>query len=178
MILIVEQVYVFLYAILCGAIAAFFYDILRIKRRTVKTNVLFVALEDILYWLLAAIFLFITVYKSNSGEMRGYIFMGNIIGVMLYEALLSKIIISFSVTFINVTKRVVKFIFRILSYPFIIVYKLFKPPVRLVAKLMSAISKTVAGRVIIINRKISLQAKKQISKIKKKIGNKRKKHLK
>ncbi len=49
MILIVEQVYIFLYAILAGAIAAFLYDILRIKRRAIKTGVIFVGLEDILY---------------------------------------------------------------------------------------------------------------------------------
>jgi spore cortex biosynthesis protein YabQ len=174
MILIVEQVYVFLYAIIGGAIAAFFYDILRIKRRAVKTNVLLVGLEDIIYWLAAAVFLFITVYKSNSGEMRGYIFIGNLIGVMLYESLLSKIVIKFSVTFINITKRVIMFTAKMLSYPFRFIYKVFKPVIMLVAKLISGISKAVIGKVSIANGKVSGHAKKRILSIKKKLGNIRK----
>jgi spore cortex biosynthesis protein YabQ len=79
MISIVDQVYIFLYAILGGAIVAFLYDILRIKRRAIKTSIILVSLEDILYWLVAAVLLFLIVYKSNSGEMRGYIFIGNVI---------------------------------------------------------------------------------------------------
>jgi len=174
MILIVEQVYVFLYAILGGAIAAFFYDILRIKRRAVKTNILLVGLEDIIYWLVASVFLFITVYKSNSGEMRGYIFLGNLIGVMLYESLLSKIIIDFSVTFINITKKVIVCIAKILSYPFRFIYKVFKPLITLAAKLISRVSKAIMEKVGRTNGKVNCYAKKKISHIKKKFRKVRK----
>ncbi len=141
MIFIVNQVYIFLYAILGGAIVALFYDILRIKRRAIKTNVIIVSLEDILYWLVAAMFLFITVYKSNSGEMRGYIFLGNVIGVILYETLFSKIIIDSSVKIINLIKRILLLIYKILSYPFKLIYKILKIPICFILKRVIKLTK-------------------------------------
>ncbi len=141
MILIVEQVYIFLYAILAGATAAFLYDILRIKRRAIKTGVIFVGLEDILYWLIIAVLLFITVYNSNSGQMRGFIFMGNVIGVILYESLLSNIIIKSSMMIINFIKKLFRFIWMVLSYPFKLLYKILSIPVIFIAGLIMKLFK-------------------------------------
>ena len=145
MILIVEQVYIFLYAILAGATAAFLYDILRIKRRAIKTSVILVNLEDILFWLAAAVLLFLTVYKSNSGQMRGFIFIGNVIGVMLYESLLSNIIIKSSIMIINIIKRILKFIWKVISYPFKLAFKIISIPIifmfNLIVKLFKLIGK-------------------------------------
>ena len=174
MILIAEQVYVFLYAIIGGAIASFFYDIIRIKRRAVKTGVLLVGLEDVIYWFAAAVFLFVTVYISNSGEMRGYILIGNLIGVMLYESLLSKIVIDLSVRFINITKRVIVFIAKILSYPFRMIYRILKPLFLLIANIISGISKFVKETSGKANARVNCFAKKKISNIKKKFGKVRK----
>jgi spore cortex biosynthesis protein YabQ len=165
MIFIVDQVYVFLYAILGGAIVAFFYDILRIKRRAIRTNVMIVGLEDILYWLVAAVFLFITVYRSNSGEMRGYIFIGNVIGVILYESLLSKIIIDSSIIVINIIKRILLFIFGILSYPFKLIFKIFKVPVLFIFKLIFKLAKVSLNKTKGIGGKTSTLSKKGIKRI-------------
>ena len=143
MILIVEQVYIFLYAILAGAIAAFLYDILRIKRRAIKTSVILVNLEDFLFWLVAAVILFLTVYKSNSGQMRGFIFIGNVIGVILYESLLSNIIIKSSIMIINVIKRILKFIWKVVSYPFKLVFKIILIPVSFLLKLITKLFKLI-----------------------------------
>ncbi len=139
MISIGEQVYIFLYAILAGAIAAFLYDLLRIKRRAVKTGVIFVGLEDILYWLTVAVFLFITVYNSNSGQMRGFIFIGNVIGVMLYEALLSNLIIKSSMMVIRLIIKILKFIWMAISYPFKLLYKIISIPVAFMFSLIAKV---------------------------------------
>jgi len=139
MISIGEQVYIFLYAILAGAIAAFLYDLLRIKRRAVKTGVIFVGLEDILYWLTVAVFLFITVYNSNSGQMRGFIFIGNVIGVMLYEALLSNLIIKSSMMVIRLIIKIFKFIWMVVSYPFRLAYKIIAIPVAFIFRLLEKV---------------------------------------
>jgi len=162
MIFIVDQVYIFLYAILAGAVVAFFYDLLRIKRRTIKTNVILVGLEDILYWLVAAVFLFITVYKSNSGEMRGYIFIGNVIGVILYESLFSKIIIKYSVMVINTIKKIVIFICKILSYPFKLIFKILKVPIYFIVKQIIKLIKMFLNIVKGISGKASGFTKKRI----------------
>lgn len=175
MILIVEQVYIFLYAILAGAIAAFLYDILRIKRRAIKTGVIFVGLEDILYWLIIAILLFITVYNSNSGQMRGFIFIGNVIGVVLYESLLSNIIIKSSMMIINFIKKVFRFIWMVLSYPFKLLYKILSIPVIFIAGLIIKLFKLIGRGFVKIFRKADIKGKthsvgKKASALKVKVG--------
>lgn len=163
MIHIVDQVYIFMYAIAGGAIAAFFYDFLRIKRRAIKTNAIIVSIEDIIYWLAVAVFLFVTVYKSNSGEMRGYIVIGNIIGVLLYESLFSSIIIASSVMIINILKSIVLFLFKVVSYPFIMLYKVVKLILKLLYKLFGFILKPLFIIVKIIIKKIYAILEKPIS---------------
>lgn len=163
MIYIVDQVYIFMYAIVGGAIAAFFYDFLRIKRRAIKTNAIIVSIEDIIYWLAAAVFLFITVYKSNSGEIRGYIFIGNIIGVLLYESIFSSIFIASSVMIINIIKRIVLFIFKAVSYPFIMLYKVVKIILKLLYKMVRFIFKPLVILLKIIIKKIYAILEKPIS---------------
>lgn len=132
MILIVEQVYIFLYAVLAGGILTFLYDILRIKRRTIKTSVIIVNIEDIIYWLLAAVIVFLTVYGSNDGQMRGFIFIGNILGVTLYLSLFSRIVIASSMMVINIIKKIILFIWKVITYPFKILFKIICAPVNFV----------------------------------------------
>ena len=141
MIFIVDQVYTFMYAILGGALVAFLYDFLRIKRRTIKTSVTIVGLEDILYWLTAAVFLFIIVFKSNSGEMRGYIFIGNVIGVIFYESLFSKIIIDTSQRVINIIYKTLVFVWTIISYPFKLIFKMLAIPICFIFKQIFKLAK-------------------------------------
>ncbi len=132
--LIVEQVYIFFYAVLAGGILAFLYDILRIKRRAIKTNVVILSVEDIIYWMLSAIIVFLTVYNSNNGQMRGFIFIGNILGVTLYLSLFSKIVIASSMMVINFIKKVLLFIWNVVTYPFKILFKIFSVPLRFIGR--------------------------------------------
>ncbi|WP_024832391.1 spore cortex biosynthesis protein YabQ [Ruminiclostridium josui] len=132
--LIVEQVYIFFYAVLAGGVLAFLYDILRIKRRAIKTNVIILSVEDIIFWLLSAIIVFLTVYNSNDGQMRGFIFIGNILGVILYLSLFSKFVIASSMMVINFIKRIVLFIWRVVTYPFKLIYKIISVPLRFMGR--------------------------------------------
>ncbi len=132
--LIVEQVYIFFYAVLAGGILAFLYDILRIKRRAIKTNVVILSLEDLIYWLLAAIIVFLTVYNSNDGQMRGFIFLGNILGVTIYLTLFSRIVIASSMMIINFIKKVFLFIWKVVTYPFRLIFKILSVPLRFVGR--------------------------------------------
>ena len=132
--LIVEQVYIFFYAVLAGGILAFLYDILRIKRRAIKTNVVILSLEDMIYWLLSAIIVFLTVYNSNDGQMRGFIFIGNILGVTLYLSLFSRLVIASSMMVINFIKKVLLFIWKIVTYPFRLIFRILSVPLRFMGR--------------------------------------------
>ena len=65
-------------------IIAFIYDVFRI-RKAIRTSNIIVYFEDFIYWILVALVLFV-VYISNEGELRGYLIVGAIIGIIYTPA--------------------------------------------------------------------------------------------
>ena len=84
---------VFAGAGLAGLLTAFLYDLFRLKRRVIKTAAIIVHVEDILFWLTAAIIIFLAAYVINSGETRLYFFLGVFTGGFVYFYLLSRMIL-------------------------------------------------------------------------------------
>ena len=140
-----NQAYVFLCSVIGGMLIAFIYDVFRIKRKAIKTRSIFIHIEDFLYWIIVAIVMFALVYYSNEGEIRGYIFLGNILGVILYSLLLSKIIINSSMFILNVIYKILKTICIVLLYPFKIVLKILKIPERFIFKILRGIYRKLRG---------------------------------
>ncbi len=124
-----EQVLVFLSTAICGMVIAFVYDIFRIFRKAVRTGSLVTFVQDILYWLIASVIMFITIYHSNDGELRGFLFFGAFLGVILYALMFSRVIMNSSLFIIRITTIILKFIAFIISYPFRIIVKLIAAPV-------------------------------------------------
>jgi spore cortex biosynthesis protein YabQ len=127
------QVIVFLWTTVCGMAIAFVYDLFRIFRKAVKTGSLVTFVQDVMYWLITAFIMFLTIYYSNDGELRGFLFLGAFIGVVLYALMLSRIIMSSSLFIIRVTVKIVKLISFVVMYPFRLVIKLIAIPVRKLA---------------------------------------------
>jgi spore cortex biosynthesis protein YabQ len=125
-----EQVVVFLWTTVCGMAAAFVYDLFRIFRKAVKTGSLVTFIQDMLYWIIAAVIMFITVFWSNDGELRGFLFLGALIGAVLYALMFSRAIMSSSLFIIRLTARIIRFISFIVSYPFKMIIKLIAIPAR------------------------------------------------
>lgn len=68
----IHEVYVFLSAMASGLTAGFLYDIIRMKRKALKTKMAMAAFEDIAFWIITSILIFVTAYVSNQGEIRMY----------------------------------------------------------------------------------------------------------
>lgn len=128
------QVIVFLWTTVCGMVIAFVYDIFRIIRKAVKTGGLVISVQDLLFWLIACIIMFVSIYYSNDGELRGFLFLGAFLGVVLYAMLFSRIVMGSSLFIINITVKAVRFLAFILFYPFRLLVKLLAVPVRKAAK--------------------------------------------
>ena len=126
------QVIVFLWTTVCGMVIAFVYDIFRIIRKAVKTGSLVISVQDLLFWLIACIIMFVSIYYSNDGELRGFLFLGAFPGVVLMPC--SSAGSSWGPPFIiNITVKAVRFLAFILFYPFRLLVKL-AVPVRKAAK--------------------------------------------
>jgi spore cortex biosynthesis protein YabQ len=113
-----EQVIVFLWTTVCGIVIAFIYDLFRVFRKAVKTGGHVIFIQDILFWLIACFIMFISIYHSNDGELRGFLFLGAFLGVVLYALLFSKAVMGSSLFIINIMVKTVKFLVFVILYPF------------------------------------------------------------
>lgn len=71
-------------AFVLGAVLMAGYDFFRFLRRIVPHHDLVVALEDILFWAIAAVCIFILLYLENSGRIRYYAIGGCALGMMVF----------------------------------------------------------------------------------------------
>lgn len=89
--MITSQVYVFFWSIIIGAILTLIFDIFRLMRRNKESRDIIVYIQDIFFWIIVAIVIIISAFITNSGELRGYMFIGYALGSMFYLLLLSKL---------------------------------------------------------------------------------------
>jgi spore cortex biosynthesis protein YabQ len=87
---IAEQTKVFLWFTVYGFAMSFVYDVLAVKRMVFKIKKSLVAVEDIIFWISAAICFFILLLFTNSGSIRGFCVLGMIIGSVLYFQIVSR----------------------------------------------------------------------------------------
>lgn len=116
----------------------FIYDVLRIVRKIVPHKMWLVGVEDLLFWIGSALALFAMLYRENSGYIRGFVIGGVLVGMLLYNLLLSAWIVAGSVFLL-------KKILFVLSRPLVWTARLFRKPLgfagRKVKKLLRFIKK-------------------------------------
>lgn len=122
----INQAYLFLIFILNGILIGITFDVFRILRRSFNTSNFVTYVEDTLFWVISSIIVMYSLFVFNNGQFRAYIFVGILLGIAIYMLFFSKIIIRISVKIIEAIKRIAMFLFKIISYPIKIVYKLFK----------------------------------------------------
>ncbi|GMA99114.1 spore cortex biosynthesis protein YabQ [Pelosinus sp. IPA-1] len=112
-----SQVITFLITIATGILLGVLFDGYRVLRGTFRPKVLTTWFTDLLYWLLATVIVFLALVISNWGELRFYVFLGIISGVVFYYRLLSLYTIrlfSVVIKLIKKTTILVKRIFMVL----------------------------------------------------------------
>jgi len=118
-------------------IIAFVYDIFRVRRKAIKSGNLIVYFEDFIYWIIVALVLFAVVYRSNEGEIRGYLILGVIIGIILYAFLLSRIVMKVFLFLIRVVYKAAVIVFTIILFPIKLALKILGFPAKRVYKTLS-----------------------------------------
>ena len=104
-----NQSYLFLIFSLTGVAIGFLFDFFRILRRTIKTSNIMTYIEDILFWILTGLLILYNIWFFNNGEIRIYMFLGIILGILIYMSTLSNILIKI---FSTILQTIIK-IFRI-----------------------------------------------------------------
>lgn len=105
---IIAELYFLLHSFVLGVLIIILYDVLRIFRKLVNHSVFALALEDLIYWFLCGICIFLMLYKENNGSIRWFAVAGVACGMLLYNGTIS----SFATELIA---KGLKFILRILG---------------------------------------------------------------
>lgn len=117
-----EQLTTFIYFIITGMVLGIVFDVFRILRKSFKTSDIVTNIEDIIFGIATGTILLISIFLFNNGELRLFVFIGIIFGIISYMLLISKYFIKLNVAIINFIKKII----ILLTKPFIILLKLIK----------------------------------------------------
>lgn len=121
---IIIQLYSLLIFTITGITIGIFFDIFRILRKAFKTPDIITYIEDIIFWIFTGIFFLFVLFKFNNGEIRNYVIIGLLLGIMIYILTISKHFIKANVIIINLIKKII-------SYPIKLIWnllnKIFRP---------------------------------------------------
>ena len=93
----------------------FLYDFIRAFRMKVKHGRVWILIEDWLFWLLAAFFVFPMIFTLNHGLIRSFFVIALTLGVFLYRTLVKTHV-----------QRVIYEFFRLIFRPYVWIFKKIK----------------------------------------------------
>ena len=155
----INQAYLFLIFVLNGFIIGLLFDFFRILRKAFKTADILTYCQDILFWILTGLVTLYSIFVFNNGEIRIYIFLGILIGIILYMLLLSKYIILINVYILNKIKMCIKLILKIIVIPFKFIFNIFK---KIFLKPISFIFINIKKDIKKISKKMTLKKKNNV----------------
>ena len=116
-----NQLNSFLFFILAGLLIGLVFDSFRILRRSIKTTDFITYIEDVLLSIIICIITIISINIFNSGELRLYIFIGMVLGFIIYLLTISKIIISINISILSILLKCFKRIICIVFLPILLI---------------------------------------------------------
>ena len=134
-----NQAYLFLVFSLTGIIIGILFDFFRILRRTFKTLNFITYLEDILFWILTGFLILYNIWYFNNGEIRIYMFLGIILGVLIYMLTLSSLLI-------KIFSKILRLLINVLELPFKTIISVFRKLITAISKIFIKLPKKITNK--------------------------------
>lgn len=131
-----DQAYLFIVFSLTGVVIGILFDFFRILRRSLKTSNIITYVEDVLFWILTGVLILYNIWYFNNGEIRIYMFLGIIMGLLIYMLTLSNIIVS-------LFSKILKMLIRILEIPFKTIISIFHKIITIIIKIFNKFTKKI-----------------------------------
>lgn len=131
-----DQAYLFIVFSLTGVVIGILFDFFRILRRSFKTSNIITYVEDVLFWILTGLLILYNIWYFNNGEIRIYMFLGIIMGLLIYMLTLSNIIVS-------LFSKILKMLIRILEIPFKTIISIFHKIITIIIKIFNKFTKKI-----------------------------------
>ena len=132
-----QQTLLFLKSIQIGVAFAVLYDTIRLLRKSMHHPNWMIQVEDTLYWVACTVLGFIALYMHNYANIRIYIFLGMILGAILYLLTLSAFFMRIAMSIIAFIKQVVEVIIRLIEIPIKCLIQCLKIPLNALARLFN-----------------------------------------
>lgn len=111
------QTFVFLMAICFGAALGVVYDVFRVFRVAVPCNRAAVFAQDVFFWLLCAVSSFIFLLYVNTGVVRAFVLLGELVGATLYYVTLGAMVMRSAKLIVGALRRLFRFFGRLIVRP-------------------------------------------------------------
>ena len=105
--MLVEQVYIFGWSIVTGAILGILFDFFRAFRFKGIRDI-WVYIQDVIFWLVTAVIIIASAFIINEGQLRGYMLIGYLLGAGFYILLFSKFVLHILRFFIDGVRNTFK----------------------------------------------------------------------
>ncbi|MEG1483011.1 spore cortex biosynthesis protein YabQ [Clostridium sp.] len=110
-----------IYALLAGLLTGIMFDLYRIIRGA-KVPKFIVFMEDILFWVLAAVIVFTFLLYTNYAFLGPYVYIFMTISLLFYLRFISTVVFKTEIKIINNISRILRLIFKAISYPIKLIY--------------------------------------------------------
>lgn len=111
-----------------GAVLGIGYDIIEVLTREFRLRRWTTAFMDVGYWLVATLFVFQVLVYANDGQVRMFVFIGLLVGVIIYFYILSRLV-RIAVTggimfFLHLLRWGIRILYILLVQPLLYAYRL------------------------------------------------------
>ena len=134
-----NQAYLFLVFSMTGIAIGILFDFFRILRRTIKTSNIITYIEDVLFWILTGLLVLYNIWYFNNGEIRILMFLGIILGILIYMSTLSNILI-------NIFSKILQTFIKIFELPFKVIIAFFRRTITAIMSIFEKITKKFTNK--------------------------------
>ncbi|WP_418791343.1 spore cortex biosynthesis protein YabQ [Phosphitispora sp. TUW77] len=122
-----SQLFSFMVTLLMGVTIGILFDFYNVTKGIIRPRKLGTYLGDILFWVITTIVVFFMLLIGNWGELRFYVVIGILTGILCYIKLFSRLVTRTLLFIINIIKKTiasivkgVRFLWFVVSYPFVL----------------------------------------------------------
>ncbi|WP_432667504.1 spore cortex biosynthesis protein YabQ [Wukongibacter baidiensis] len=133
------QLYIFLATFYGGVVIGFMYDVYKIYRTILQPNKIVAIIQDLLFWIvISGVAIHVLVY-SNDGQLRAYSLLGFMVGALIYNLLLSRIVVKTINKVLKTIRGIIHYVYNKIRGAFIHYIKLLIYPLKKVRKTLEPI---------------------------------------
>ncbi|HHX51028.1 MAG TPA: spore cortex biosynthesis protein YabQ [Clostridia bacterium] len=156
-----QQLQFFFQTILIGIVVGILVDFYRTVRRLSNPRQWITITGDFIFWVFLTVLVFYFLLLVNWGQVRAYVFIGMIIGLLVYAHFFSPFVLLFWFRFMGFCLASVKFLLSVVLFPFRLLRRIMVFPLGLISLVLDFFRRLVKG----LGKRLNFHLKKGFSRI-------------